>query len=85
MSSPTKWAALGVRLPYEAADIASEQSALVLDADCTNNDACDTEEAQTAAEALEGLENTVEPATVGQEIWERKGWNRVESGWRGFF
>ena len=37
------------------------------------------------AEALEGLENTVEPATVGQEIWERKGWNRVESGWRGFF
>ena len=87
MSNPTKWAALGVRLPYEAADIASEQSALVLDADCTQ-EVCDTEEgsdAQSAAEAyLDSLEK-MEPATPSQEIFERKGWNRVESGWRGFF
>jgi hypothetical protein len=92
MANPMRWAALGVR---PASGITSEQSELSLSLDGIR----ESDEREGGAEGERGVRRREAavadaeerearlrptPATAGQEIWERKGWNQVGSGWRPF-
>ena len=65
-----KWEALGVK---PSADIISEQVQLVL----PQTTMVSQEEAHAALAS-------VAQASASEEIWERKGWNRIQSGWSGW-
>lgn len=69
------WEALGVRPQTSYSSLSSEVGELALD------------DGQPAADAagLNSVRPVPEPASVGEEIWERKGWNQIDSGWHGFF
>jgi len=72
LREPERWATLGVACP----DIASEQSQLLLHAPSGRTAEVDAEEKGSGDPASQ-------PATVSQEIFERKGWNDMDSsGWK---
>ena len=45
----------------------------------------DDEPCELPVDGEEADEDGCRPATAGEEIWERKGWNTIDSGWSGFF
>jgi pentatricopeptide repeat protein len=78
-----KWAALGVRprttLNSEVGVVLnSEVGELMLDGG-------DPDLHLAAPDDPKAPLAGAEPASPGQEIWERKGWNQIDGGWRGFF
>ena len=77
MRDVARWEALGVRPP---SDVGSEMAELVL----TLPPAGELGGEEPQCEGIE-CEAAAEPAGVGQEIFERKGWNAIDGGWRGLF
>ena len=87
MGDEDKWASLGVR---PSLGIASEQSELALEMPSPNRNrhaaaADDDPEGAVAVPKAQEARSAPMPATAGEELWERKGWNRIDGGWRGLF
>ena len=88
LAHQSKWAALGV---FPAAGIRSEQSQLSLNLPCDAGGSRSPKDASIAlalrnvqpAERVSAAGASAQPATISQEIFERKGWNEMEdSGWK---
>mmetsp|Transcript_21336 Transcript_21336/g.43154 ORF Transcript_21336/g.43154 Transcript_21336/m.43154 type:complete len:794 (-) Transcript_21336:377-2758(-) len=75
------WEALGVR---PDATLASEQAELTLSElpDRVTSAPRDVPAEVSSAPSAEAL--AARPATAGEEIWERKGWNQMDGSWRAF-
>ena len=88
MRDEDKWAALGVR---PASALTSERAALVLELPTSGGrygstgDHDDDEGVSPAGGDVDDGSWSARPASAGEEIWERKGWNSMDGSWRAFF
>ena len=97
MKDLPKWSALGVRpsLSSEQTGLVLPELAPPREgthggqqqpspADGGDDDAA-RERAGGGSKGASDPEEMARPASVSEEIWERKGWNQIDGGWRGFF
>ena len=99
MQEPSKWRALGVRpstgiaseqaqlslvLPRRARDASARGAANGGRAGVQGEEgAAEDDDEDGIADDDDGMGPAA--ASISQEIWERKGWNEIDGGWRGFF